>query len=49
MAVFLTKDRYTCATVFVDYNRSLSYVHYQKTTSAKYTLEAKEAFERFSR
>ena len=49
MAGFLTKDRYTCATVFVYHNRSLSYVHFQKLTSAKYTLEAKEAFERFSR
>ena len=49
MAGFLTKDRYTCATVFVEHNRNLSYVHFQKSTSAKYTLEAKEAFERFSR
>ena len=46
---FLTKDRYTCATVFVDHNSNLSYVQFQKSTSAKYTLEAKEAFERFSR
>ena len=30
MAGFLTKDRYTCATVFVDHNRNLSYVHLQK-------------------
>ena len=49
MAGFLTKDRYTCATVFVDHNINLSYVHFQKSTSAKYTLEAKESFERFSR
>ena len=48
MAGFLTKDRYTFATVFVDHNSNLSYVHFQKSTSAKYTLEAKEAFERFS-
>ena len=27
----------------------ISYVHFQKSTSAKYNLEAKEAFERFSR
>ena len=49
MAGFLSKDRYTCATVFVDNNSNLSYVHFQKSTSAKYTLEAKESFERFSR
>ena len=49
MEGFLTKDRYTCATVFVDHNSNLSYVHFQKLASAKYTLEAKEAFESFSR
>ena len=49
MAGFLTKNRYTCATVFVDHNSNLSYVHFQNSTSAKYILEAKEAFERFSR
>ena len=49
MAGFLTKYHYTCTTVFVDHNINLSYVHFQKSTSAKYTLEAKEAFERFSR
>ena len=41
MAGFLTKERYTCATVFVDHNSNLSYVHFQKSTSAEYTLEAK--------
>ena len=49
MAGFLTKDRYTCATVFVDHNSNLSYVHFQKSTSAKYTLEAKYTFKGFSR
>ena len=49
MAGFLTKDRYTCATVFVDHKSNLSYVHYQRSTSAKHTLEAKEAFERYSK
>ena len=48
MAGFLTKDCYTCATVFAYHDSNLSYVHFQKSTSAKYTLEAKEAFERFS-
>ena len=49
MAGFLTKHRYTCATVFVDHNSNLSYVQFQNSTSAKYTLEANEAFELFSR
>ena len=44
MAGFLTKDRYTYTMVFVDHNSNLSYVHFQKSASAKYTLEAKEAF-----
>ena len=38
MEGFLSKDRYTCATVFVDHNSNISYVHFQKSTSAKYTL-----------
>ena len=49
MAGFLTKDRYTCATVFTYHKIDLSYVHFQKLTSSKYTLEAKGSFERFSR
>lgn len=48
MAGTLTKERYTCATVFVDHYSNLSYVHLQKSTSAKETLEAKTAFERFA-
>ena len=49
MLGFLTKDCYTCTSVFVDHNSNISYVHFQESTSAKYTLEAKEAFERLSR
>ena len=49
MAGFLTNDRYTCATVLVDHNSNLFYVHFHNSTSVKYTMEAKEAFERFSR
>jgi len=41
---FLTKQRYTIATIFVDHYSSFSYVHFQKSTSMKDTLEAKEAF-----
>ena len=32
MAGFLAKDRYTCATVFVDHNSNLSNVHFHKST-----------------
>jgi hypothetical protein len=48
MSGFLTKKRYKVATVFVDHYSNLSYVHLQCTTSAKETLEAKEAFERYA-
>ncbi len=44
-----TKKRYTCATVFVDLYSDFSYVHYQYTTNAQDTLEAKHAFERFAK
>ncbi|GAX15565.1 hypothetical protein FisN_3Hu032 [Fistulifera solaris] len=49
MAGFLTRERYTAATVFVDQYSSLSYVHLQKSTSAYETLQAKEAFERYAK
>ena len=49
MADFLTKYCYTCEMVFVDHNSNLSYVHFQKATSAKYTLKAKEALKKLSR
>ena len=49
MAGSITKDRYTCATVFVDQKSNLSYVCYQISTSAKHTLEAKEAFDHYSK
>ncbi len=42
-----TKKRYMCATVFVDWFSDFSYVHFQYTTNASKTLEAKHAFERF--
>ena len=48
MSGFLTKDRYTCATVFVDHHSNLGYVHLQKSTSVEHTLEAKAAFERYA-
>ena len=45
----LTTDRYSCATVFVDHFSRLSFVHLQRTTSGEETLQAKKAFEAFSR
>ena len=47
-AGFLTKKRYTVATVFVDHFSNYSYVHFQKGTTVEETLEAKEAFERLA-
>ncbi len=45
----LTKSRYWLATVFVDNFSGLDYVHFQESTSAQETMEAKHAFERFSK
>jgi len=45
----LTKNRYEVATIFVDNFSGLDYVHVQESTSAEDTIEAKKAFERFSR
>jgi hypothetical protein len=43
-----TKARYKYGTVFVDHYSDMTYVHFQKTSSAAETIEAKEAFERWS-
>jgi len=43
------KKRYTCATVFVDMFSDFSFVHFQYTTNAKETLEAKLAFECYAK
>ena len=45
----LTRQRYHFATVFVDQFSGLGYVHLQKTDSGEETLEAKQAFEGYSR
>ena len=45
----MTKDRYKCDTIFLDYYYSLSYVHLQRSTNGKDTIEAKKAFEEYSR
>ena len=44
----LTTDRYLAATVFTDHYSGFSYVHIQRSTSSIDTVEAKEAFERYS-
>jgi hypothetical protein len=43
-----TTSRYKCGTVFVDHYSDITYVHFQKTTLAAKTIEAKVAFERWS-
>ena len=43
-----TRDRYRCATVFVDHKSGLGYVHLQRSTGADETIQAKEAFERYA-
>ncbi len=49
MRGFLTRQRYTVTTVFVDHFSGLSYVHFQKSTSAAETVEGKRAFERYAK
>jgi Reverse transcriptase (RNA-dependent DNA polymerase) len=43
-----TKERYNCATVFVDHYSDVSFVHLQGSLSGDETLEAKQAFEHWS-
>jgi hypothetical protein len=45
----LTTAKYRLATIFVDHYSDLSYVYLQQTTSAKETLEAKNAFELYAK
>lgn len=40
-----TIARYICATVFVDHHSDITYVHFQKSTNAIDTVDAKETFE----
>jgi hypothetical protein len=44
-----TRERYTCATVFVDHFSDLTFVHLQRSTDGDDTLEAKREFERYAR
>jgi hypothetical protein len=45
----LTRRRYKAATIFVDNFSRMSYVHLQESLTSGDTVEAKEAFEAFSR
>jgi hypothetical protein len=45
MKGFLTRKRYTVATVFVDHFSGMSYVYLQKGATALETIEAKKAFQ----
>jgi hypothetical protein len=45
----LKKRRYTCATIFVDHYSRLGCVHMQQHLTSDETVEAKHAFEAFSR
>ena len=49
MKGFLTKKRYTVATIFVDHFSGMSFVYLQKSTKGKETLEAKKIFELFAK
>jgi hypothetical protein len=49
MKGFLTHQRYTATTVFVDHFSGLSFVFNQQTTTAAETVEAKQAFERYAK
>jgi len=46
---FLLKQRYTCATIFVDHYSDLTYTHLQRSTNMEHTLEAKRAFQAYTR
>ena len=45
----LTRDRYHCATVYVDHARRNSYIHLQRSTSSNETFLSKRAFESYAR
>jgi hypothetical protein len=45
----MTRRRYKAATIFVDNFSRMSYVHLQESLTSADTVEAKEAFEAFSR
>jgi hypothetical protein len=44
----LTRKRYTAATIFIDHNLRLKYVHLMTRLTSEETIEAKQAFEHFA-
>jgi hypothetical protein len=44
-----TRERYNCATIFVDHHSDVSFVHLQQALTGDETLEAKKAFERWAK
>jgi hypothetical protein len=44
-----TRERYNCATIFVDHYSDVLFVHLQKVLTGDETLEAKKAFEIWAR
>jgi hypothetical protein len=49
MKGFPTRKRHTITTVFVDHFSRLSFTHLQKSNTAAETIQAKQAFQRFSK
>ena len=49
MTGILTKQRYTCATIYVDQYSGLGYVYLQKSTKADETIKGKRAFEAYAK
>ena len=49
MRGFVTKRRYTSATIFIDHFSDLSYVHMQKSLTVEETILAKLAFQAYTR
>jgi len=45
---WLMRQRYSCATIFVDQYSDLTFAYLQRSTNANETLDAREAFERFA-
>ena len=45
----LTRDRYTCSTVYVDHFSRNSFVYLQRNTSSNETFLSKQAFEAYSK
>ena len=49
MRDFVTKRRYTCATIFIDHFSDLSYIHIQTSLTVEDTILAKRLFQAYAR